>query len=255
MNNAIKLLVNSEAGVGKTELLRSMGTDTFVVSRDGKKFGLPLPHFLAEEWVNMSIFLYGGKNAQGEPLEGVTQKIQKYYDMYGAYPTTVAFDSVSQIFMDVINTAAQKLNVYGSQGAEVTKEMGLLTQFIHESLEMSGINIILLNHIIPEKEEGKATGRYLPFGSGKFLERKAFFSITNESITIELSKNQRRVYMRGADKLARTTLSELPDVMWIEDFVHPNNSKKLKAGETYYTLRGHMDLLTNVQSQVGTFAL
>jgi len=43
--------------------------------------------------------------------------------------------------------------------------------------------------------------------------------------------------------------------MWIEDFVHPTKSKKLKEGETYYTLRDHMDLLTNVQSQVGTFAL
>ena len=255
MNNAIKLLVNSEAGVGKTELLRSMGTDTFVISRDGKKFGLSLPHFLVEEWVNMSTFLYGGKNTRGEPLEGVTQKIQKYHDAYNAYPTTVAFDSVSQIFMDVIDLAAQKPNVYGSQGAEVTKEMALLTQFIHESLEMSGINVILLNHVIPEKEEGKVTGRYLPFGSGKFLEKKAFFGITNESITIELSGNQRRVYTRDADKLARTTLPELPDVMWIEDFVHPTKSKKLKEGETYYTLRDHMDLLTNVQSQVGTFAL
>ena len=255
MSNAIKLLVNSEAGVGKTELLRSMGTETFVISRDCKKFGLPLPHFLVEEWVDMHTFLYGGKNSWGEVIDGVTQKMQAYYDKFGKYPETVAIDSVSQIFMDVIDTAAQKPNVYGSQGAEVTKEMALLTQFIHESLEMSGINVILLNHVIPEKEEGKPTGCYLPFGSGKFLEKKAFYSITNESITIELSGNQRRVYMRGADKLARTTLPELPDVMWIEDFVHPNKSKKLKEGESYYTLREHMDLLISVQSEVGTFAL
>lgn len=255
MSNAIKLLINAEAGVGKTELLRSMGTETFVISRDGKKFGLPLPHFLVEEWVNMNTFLYGGKNAQGEPIDGVTQKIEKYHQKFDAYPETIAFDSVSQIFMDVIDVAAQKPNVYGSQGAEVTKEMALLTQFIHESLEMSGINVVLLNHVIPEKEDGKLTGNYLPFGSGKFLEKKAFFSTTNESITIELSGSQRRVYMRGADKLARTTLNDLPDVMWIEDFVNPNKSKKLKEGESYYTLRGHMDLLTSVQSQVGTFAL
>ena len=252
---AIKLLINSEAGVGKTELLRSMGDETFVISRDGKKFGLPLPHFLVEEWVNMTTFLYGGKNSRGEEVEGVTQKMQKYFEKFGKYPETVAIDSVSQIFMDVIDVAAQKVNVYGSQGAEVTKEMGLLTQFIHESLEVSDINVILLNHVIPEKDDGKRTGNYLPFGSGKFLEKKAFFSIVNESITLELSGAQRKVYLRGADKLARTTLRQLPENAWVEDSVNPSKSRKLKEGEYYYNLRGHMDALIKEQNNVGDFAL
>ena len=252
---AIKLLVNSEAGVGKTELLRSMGEETFVISRDGKKFPLPLPHFLVEEWVNMNTFLYGGKNSSGDVVDGVTQKMQKYYEKFEKYPETVAIDSVSQIFMDVIDVASQKTNVYGSQGAEVTREMALLTQFIHESLEVSGINVILLNHVLPEKEDGKQTGNYLPFGSGKFLEKKAFFSIVNESITLELSGGQRRVYLRGADKLARTTLRELPDTAWIEDFINPNKSRKLKEGEYYYSLREHMNILIQEQDNVGDFAL
>ena len=252
---AVKLLINSEAGVGKTELLRTMGEETFVISRDGKKFGLPLPHFLVEEWVNMNTFLYGGKNSSGEVMDGVTQKMQAYYDKFGKYPETVAIDSVSQIFMDVIDVASQKPNVYGSQGAEVTKEMALLTQFIHESLEVSGINVILLNHVIPEKEDGKKTGTYLPFGSGKFLEKKAFYSIVNEAITLELSGSHRRVYLRGADKLARTTLRELPETAWIEDFVNPSKTRKLKEGEYYYNLRKHMDALIKEQDKVGNFAL
>ena len=255
MSQAIKLLVNGIAGSGKTSLLSSMGEETFVISRDAKKFGLPIPHYLVENWVNMEAFLYGYKDEEDNHIEGVFDKIEKYNEKFGHYPENIVIDSVSQIFMDVIEEASKRPNVYGSQGAEVTKEMGILTKFIHEDLEMNGMNVILLNHVIEEKVEGKPTGKYESFGSGKFLSKGGFFSTTNESVTLVLEGNYRAVWLRGQKKQARTTLTDIPDKMYVEDMINPDKSKKLKKGEEYFTLRGHMDKLLASQKQVDSWSL
>ena len=172
---AVKLLISGLAGSGKTELLRTLGKETFVVSRDAKNFSLPLPHMLVDTYYDMDTFLYGSKQQDEDGNEtyvpGVVDKLEAYAEKFGSYPETVVIDSVSQIFMDVIDVASQTPNVYGSQGAEVTKELAKLTQFIHEGLELHGMNVILINHVIEEKVEGKVTGCYIPFGSGKFLQK------------------------------------------------------------------------------------
>jgi len=251
---ALKLLINGEAGVGKTELLDSLDKKTFVASRDAKKFGLKLPHFLLEEWTDMSTFIYGVGEGENR-IPGIVDKMEDYNEKFGEYPTNVAFDSVSQIFMDVIDKASQTPNVYGSQGAEVTKEMAILTKFIHEDLELNGINVILLNHVIEERDEGKPTGSYVSFGAGKFLAKGGFYSTTNESITLVASGENRKVITRGKDKQARTTLKDTPEIMWVENTVDPKRSKKLKEGEEYFTLAGYLELLLNDQSDVEEWSL
>lgn len=255
----VKILVNAIAGGGKTSLLESMGEDTFVVSRDAKAFGFPVPHMLVETYYDMETFIYGGtvKDDDGEDLEvdGVMQKIEKYNEAYGNYPTNVVIDSVSQITMDVIDVASQTPNVYGSQGAEITKELALLTKFIHEDLELNGMNVILMNHVTEEKLEGKKTGVFLPFGQGKFLAKGAFYATTNESITIIPKGENREVYLRGTDKQARTTAAELPDKMWIRNIVDESKSKRLKEGEEYFTLQSHIDYLTEKQTKVKKWSL
>ena len=241
---AIKLLVNGEAGSGKTSLLGSLDKDTFVVSRDAKKFGLKLPHVLVEEWEGMTAL-----------VSTIVEKMESYNEKFGKYPTNVAIDSVSQIFMDVIDKASQTPNVYGSQGAEVTKEMAILTKFIHEDLELNGINVILLNHVIEEKDEGKPTGSFVSFGSGKFLSKGGFYSTTNESITIVTSGEHRKVITRGKAKQARTTLTGVPEVMWVANTLDPSKSKKLKEDEHYFTLKEYLDLLLSEQTDVEEWSL
>lgn len=241
---AIKLLINGEAGTGKTSLLASLDKDTFVVSRDAKKFGIKLPHVLIEEWAGMQAL-----------VNTTVEKMEAYNDKFGHYPVNVAMDSVSQIFMDVIDEASKKPNVYGSQGAEVTKEMAILTKFIHEDLELNGINVILLNHVIEEKDEGKPTGSYVSFGAGKFLAKGGFYSTTNEAITLVTSGEHRKVFLSGKAKQARTTLEGLPDYMWVENTKNPEKSKKLKEGEEYFTLKGYLDLLLQEQHDVEEWSL
>ena len=244
---SIKLLVNSEAGVGKTSLLRTLGNETFVVSRDAKNFTLPIPHMMVEKWYDMTTFLYGGKvkdaNGTTVEVEGVAQKMHIYTDKMGKPPENVVFDAVSQIWMDVIEKASLKQNVFGSQGAEVTKELGLLVKFIHEFLELNGVTVILLNHIIKEKVDGEYTGRYLSFGSGKFLEKKGFFSTVNEAITLTANGQNRTVHIKDLDKLSRTTLPDVPEKYYLENIINPAKSRKLGEGEKYFSLKEHLDLL------------
>lgn len=250
---AIKLVVNGIAGAGKTSLLASMGEDTFVVSRDAKDFGLPLPHMLVDTYVNMSTFIYGDEKAE---IEGIVQKLEKYAEHYGKFPTNVVIDSVSQITMDVIDVASQTPNVYGSQGAEITKELALLTKFIHEDLEMNDMNVILMNHVMEEKVDGKFTGVLLPFGQGKFLSKGGFYATTNEALTImPESNNNRSILIRGTDKQARTTLQDLPDKMWVENITNPDKSKRLKEGEVYFSLQEHINHLIESQTKVKKWSL
>lgn len=248
----IKLLVNSIAGGGKTSLLESMGEDTFVVSRDGKDFGFPLPHMLVTNYVDMTTFIYGNEK---EEIDGIVQKLEAYEEKFGKYPTNVVIDSVSQITMDVIDVASQTPNVYGSQGAEITKELAIFTKFLHEDLELNGMNVILMNHVTEEKIEGKLTGVYLPFGQGKFLAKGAFYATTNESITLKPKGDNREVLLRGTDKQARTTCKDLPDSMWLRNINNDSKSKRLKEGEEYFTLQNHIDYLMSKQSSVKKWSL
>jgi len=240
---AIKLLINGEAGSGKTPLLSSLDKETFVVSRDAKKFGIKLPHVLIDNWVDMTTL-----------INTIYEKMEGYNEKFGSYPKNVAIDSVSQIFMDVIDKAAQTPNVYGSQGAEVTKEMAILTKFIHEDLELNDINVILLNHVIEEKDEGKPTGSYVSFGAGKFLSKGGFYSTTNESITVITSGEHRKIITRGKDKQARTAMTTIPEQMWVENLVNPDKSKKLKEGEIYFVLKDYLALLLEDQQDVEAWA-
>jgi len=251
-NTAIKLLISGEAAAGKTELLRSLGEETFVVSRDSKKFALQIPHMLVDTYYDMSTLLYGGKikDEDGTEIyvEGVTDKLDKYMAKFGKPPTNVVIDTVSQITMDVIDSAADIPTAWGEQGAFITKELAILTKFIHEYLELNGISVILLNHVIPEKVEGKLTGTFVQFGQGKFLSKGAFFSTTNEAITITLEGSNRVIYTNDIKKIARTMLPDTPEKWYVENFKHPEKSKKLKDNESYFTLANYLELLRNAQT-------
>ncbi len=250
--SSIKLLVNAVAGGGKTSLLAAMGEETFVVSRDGKDFGFPLPHMLVDRYIDMNTLIYGNEK---EGIDGIVQKISAYEEKFGNYPKNVVIDSVSQITMDVIDVASQKPNVYGSQGAEITKELALLTKFIHEDLELGGMNVILMNHVTEEKIEGKATGTYLQFGQGKFLAKGGFYATANEAITIVQEGSHRAIHLRGTDKQARTACSKLSTKMWLKDISPEGKDKKLKEGEEFFSLRTHIGMLEKEQTNVSKWSL
>ncbi len=256
---SFKLNISGVAGAGKTSLLASLGADTFVISRDSKKFGLPIPHMLVDTYYDMDTLLYGGEIQDEEgntvAIDGVMDKIEAYHAKFGKYPKNIVWDSVSQISMDIIDVASQKPDSWGSQGKEVTAELAKLTKFLHEELELNGFNIITLNHVTEEKSEGTPTGKLIAFDQGKFAAKGGFYATVNEAITVAVEGNHRVVYTRDIKKLARTTLADTPDKMYVEDLVHPDKSKKLKPGEEYFTLAKYIDMIEANQQDVEEFKL
>ncbi len=248
---AAKILVNSESGVGKTTLLRTLDPEkTLVISRDSKTFSLSMPHMLVEEYYDMNTFLYGADVEEEDGvvhIDGVVNKMETFNDKLGAYPETVVFDTVSQLTMDVINKALKTPNVYGSQGAEINKELGIFVDFLHEYLELNGINIILLNHVIKDKSD-EAT-EYIAFGQGKFKDKGGFFSTVDESVTLAQEGNYLVVYTKGSLKQARSKL-DIPAKMYIESIGDPIKSKKLKDDEVYYTLNDHLNMVIEANNKV-----
>ena len=244
-----KLLINGESGVGKTALLASLGKETFVISRDSKKFTLPIPHMLVDTYYDMTTLLFGNTITEEDGtevrIEGVVDKLEKYNEKFGEYPDNVVIDTVSQLVMDIIDSAAEIPTAWGEQGAFITKEIAMLTKFIHEYLEMNGMTVILLNHVIPEKIDGKLTGSYVQFGQGKFLSKGGFFSTVDESILIKEEGSNRVVYTRGTGKIARTLMSieKVPTKIYVKNIVEPDKSKKLKEGESYFNLKEYLDLI------------
>ena len=246
-----KILVNSESGVGKTTLLRTLDPEkTLVISRDSKTFSLAMPHMLVEEYYDMNTFLFGA-DITGEDgvvhVDGVVDKMEAFNDKFDYYPETIVFDTVSQLTMDVINKALKTPNVYGSQGAEINKELGIFVDFLHSYLELSGINIILLNHVIKDKSDEST--EYVAFGQGKFKDKGGFYGIVDESVTLAQEGKYLVAYTKGSLKQARSKL-DIPAKMYIESIGEPIQSKKLKEDEVYYTLNDHLHMIIDRNSKV-----
>lgn len=256
---AIKLLINSCAGVGKTQLLASLGDETLVISRDIKKFPLALPHMLVERYYGMDILLYGGNVDDDEGnkvyVDGIYDKLRKYMEAKGKPPVNVVIDTVSQIWMDVIEESTKRPNKYGSQAVEQMAELAKFTAFIHEVLEVNGINVILLNHVIEEKIEGALTGDLVSFGQGKFATKSGFYSVVNESVSLVIEGLHRVAYLRDHGKLARTLNADLPAKQFVANTVDPSKSKKIKEGEEFFDLKNHLDLLMSTQEDVEAYRL
>jgi hypothetical protein len=248
-----KILVNGESGSGKTTLLHDLDPKTtLVISRDSKGFSLKLPHALITDWYGMSSFLYGEEiEVEGEVTynKGVLDYIEAFKDKVGDYPETIVFDTVSQITMDVINEAVKTPNVYGSQGAEINKELGMFTDFLHNELELNDINIIMLNHVVKDNSDDTSV-EYQMFGQGQFKNKGGFYSIVDESITLIPEGSYLTVRTSGKKYQARTTVEKFPQKMYVAANGNAYKDKKLKDDEQYYSLKEHLDILVSNHNEV-----
>ena len=230
-----KLLVNGKSGSGKTDLLKTL-KDAFVISRDGKAFPFNMPHMLVPAYYSMDILINGGTVKAGDDeleIEGFFDKMEKYNEKIGAYPETIAIDSVSKIMQDIIDDANIRFTNFDIH-SHINREIAVLTKFVQEDLVAEGINVILINHVMDNDKKG-----LIPVGQGKFKDKGGFYSEVDHAILIDDFK----VTHRGVRNQARTTIAELPDFQYVENNVNRSKSRKLKEGETYYNLQEHLDLI------------
>jgi len=232
---ASKLLINGKAGSGKSSLIKNL-KDTFVISRDGKTFSFAMPHMMVNSFYGMDILIHGGDvNVGGETVsvEGFFDKMEKYNKAVGKYPKRIVIDSASKIMQDIIDESNAKFSNFDVH-SNIAKEVGKLTKFIQEDLIGNGIDVIILNHVMDSDKNG-----LVPVGQGKFKDKGGFYAEVDHAILIDNMK----VYHRGSQNQARTTIDFLPDTQHVANFIDPSKSKKLKEGEYYYDLQNHLDLI------------
>lgn len=242
-----KILINGPAGVGKTSLVKNLNK-AFVVSRDGKAFPFKMPHMLIREFYDMSTVILGGniKDEDGTEIyiEGVMDKLEKYHEKNGEYPETVVIDSVSKLIQDAIDYANLHFENFDVH-SNINKQVAVLTTFIQETLVANGVNVVLINHVMDNEKKG-----YIPIGQGKFKDKGGFYSEVDESILVEESAGVVSVKFRGSNNQARTLLEDMPEKMYVANFVDPSKSKKLKDGESYFDLQEYIDKINAHSSQV-----
>lgn len=205
-----KVLITGMPNTGKTTLLKTL-KNVLVISRDGKPFSLELPHVNVNEYTNMNNF-----------LTLVSDKLEAYNKRFGAYPETIAFDSVSRIFTDVETSCSKRFNGY-EVWANVNKEIQLFVEAIN-SMQEGGFNIVLIAHAVWDENAKK----YIETCKGSFSKTGGWLSTVDYALNIDLVGSKRIITHRGSS-LSRTLLDDIPDKQSADDFSLQEYVDKIKA--------------------------
>lgn len=208
---AVKFLVSAFEKSGKSTITSQL-RNPLVINLDQKEYGFKVPHVNIKEYVGMDAL-----------LETIAEKLQAYKDKFGKYPENLIFDTVTQMY-----SAMQKYNSDKYKGFDVHSKNGQETmafnQFIEQQLLPAGINVIIVAHTLYDE----ATSRHIIPATGAFAKAGSWTSVVNDSIFVEVKSNKLVVHLKGLKYPARTTLTDLPDSIPVEE----------------YSLQDHLDQLT-----------
>lgn len=209
-----KLLISGLSNSGKTTLTKDLDPKTTLVfSHDGKNYPFALPH------VNIGTF-----GTATELVNVMTEKITAFKDKFGYYPTNVVIDSVSKVFDTLANSMNTKYTGFKVY-SELDKEIGILTDFIQNSLIPSDISVILISHATYDSEQGI----YNLVGKGSFSKRGGFLSETDNAIFVETKNGKRIVHHRSTKFPSRTVLEDMPDSQGAKEYKLNDHLEKLRA--------------------------
>ena len=208
---AVKFLVSAFEKSGKSTITSQL-RNPLVINLDQKEYGFKVPHVNIKEYVGMDAL-----------LETIAEKLQAYKEKFGKYPENLIFDTVTQMY-----SAMQKYNSDKYKGFDVHSKNGQETmafnQFIEQQLLPAGINVIIVAHTLYDE----ATSRHIIPATGAFAKAGSWTSVVNDSIFVEVKSNKLVVHLKGLKYPARTTLTDLPDSIPVEE----------------YSLQDHLDQLT-----------
>lgn len=150
---AVKLLISGMANTGKTTLLKTL-EDVFVVARDGKKYPFAQAH------TNIPALIYkptAEEAPNGERMTVVEQlidiintKLGVYNEKFGKLPTTIVFDSISKIFLDIESAVMAKVDSFPY--GVINTEIAMLVDYIEETLIPHGINVVIVSHALADED-------------------------------------------------------------------------------------------------------
>ena len=208
---AVKFLLAAFEKSGKSTLTSQL-KDVLIVNMDQKEYGFKVPHVNVKEYTGMD-----------DLLALITSKIEAYQHKFEKLPATIVFDTVTQMY-----SAMQKHNADRYKGFDVhtknNQETMAFNQFIEQQLIPAGINVVIVAHTLYDEP----TGRHIIPATGAFARAGSWTSVVNDAAFIEIKSNKLVVHLKGLKFPARTTLTDVPDSVPIED----------------YSLQDHLDQLT-----------
>ncbi len=199
--SAIKILISGEASAGKTTLIKTM-VDTLLLSHDGKKPAVKIPHVYVSNFVSVD-----------ELLTLFNSKITAYQERFGNYPATIVIDSVSRIYDTIHNNCNEKFTGY-TVYSNMDKEIKAFNDYIEETLIASGFNVILISHALYDAE----TSQYNLVGKGSYAKLGGALSTVEEAIFLEKKNNKRIAHFRSTKFPARTLQETFPDSISVDEF-------------------------------------
>lgn len=216
-----KLLISGLPNIGKTTVLQSL-TDVLVIARDGKKYPFPQPH------VNVPDF-----ETAAELISIITDKINAYETKFGKMPETIVIDSLSKILLDIEGNVLARIKSFPY--GVITTEIKEIVDFIERDLA-DAFNIVLVSHAIYSED---TLGYSLVNAGGSWGKKGGILSEVDQAVFIELKGKNRVLHYRNPKMASRTTLSELPDSIPLDQ----------------YSLQEHLDLITSKQESAEKWSL
>lgn len=209
---AVKFLVSAFEKSGKSTITSQL-RNPLVINLDQKEYGFKVPHVNIKEYLGMDAL-----------LETIAEKLQAYKEKFGKYPENLIFDTVTQMY-----SAMQKYNSDKYKGFDVHSKNGQETmafnQFIEQQLLPAGINVIIVAHTLYDE----ATSRHIIPATGAFAKAGSWTSVVNDSIFVEVKSNKLVVHLKGLKYPARTTLTDLPDSIPVEEYSLQDHLDQLSA--------------------------
>ena len=218
----VKLLVSSLPAIGKTTLLKDL-EDVLVIARDGKKYPFPQPHVNVPDFTSVD-----------ELISLVVEKVEAYEEKVGSPPSTIVFDSISKILLDIEGYILEQVKSfpYGKVNTEIKRLVDFIERDVAENF-----NVVLVSHALYNED---TSGYHLVIAGGSYGKKGGMLSEVDEAIFIEMKGKKRVIHYRNPKLAARTTVADLPDSVELSDD---------------FSLQKHLDMLSSKQSQAEEWSL
>lgn len=196
----VKMLVSGITNCGKTSLLQSL-TDVLVIARDGKKYPFPQSHVNVPDFTDIDTL-----------IDLIVQKVETFEKKYDRMPKTIVIDSISKILLDIEGYVLEQVKSfpYGKVNTQIKR----FVDFIERDMTTS-FNIILVSHALYNED---TAGYNLVNAGGSYGKKGGMLSEVDEAIFLEVKGKKRIIHYRNSRMAARTTVSELPDSVPLEEF-------------------------------------
>lgn len=160
MANGIKLLVSAFESSGKSTITSQL-EGVLVINFDHKEYGFKVPHVNLKEYEGMQ-----------KLLDDISAKIHAYKDKFGDFPTTIVFDTVTQMY-----SAMQRYNAEKYKGFDIhtnnNRDTLDFNNFIETTIVPSGINAVIVAHAMYDE----ATARHIIPATGAFAKAGSWLSV------------------------------------------------------------------------------